>query len=101
MSARDLWVLYGAAGPRRVLEVLTYAEAGSTPAGLIRGWTGPSAPYRCTTTRIRLASGAETGAPVAWLFYGTRAEAEDMLTRPMGAPRPAEPVGQLVLELGA
>ena len=101
MNARDLWVLYGAAKPRRVLEVLSYAECGTTPARLIAGWTGPSAPYRCTTTRIILADGSETGAPVAHLFHGTRAEADDMLTRPMGAPRPAEPVGQLVLELGA
>ena len=99
--SRDLWVLYGAAGPRRVVEVLSYCESGSTPAGLIPGWTGPTRPYRHTSARVMLAGDKETGVPVGHLFYGTRAEAFDMLTRPYGAPRPAEPVGQLTLDLGA
>lgn len=97
---RDLWVLYGGPAPRRVIEILAYAEAGTTPEGLIPGWTGPNAPYRCTNARLRMANGTETGAPVAHLFYGTHAEAHDMLTRPYGAPRPAAPAaGQLVLDL--
>lgn len=95
---RDLWVLYGGPAPRRVIEILDYAEAGSTPAHMI--WSGPNAPYRATRTRVRLVGGREDGAPLAHLFYGTRAEADDMLTRPYGAPRPAAPAaGQLVLDL--
>lgn len=86
---RDLWVLYGGPAPRRVIEILAYAEAGSTPARIIPGWAGGrNTPYRYTTTRVRLAGGREHGAPLGHLFYGTRAEADDMLTRPMGAPRP-------------
>lgn len=96
---RDLWVLYGGRAPRRVLEVLEYAECGQTPARLIPGWTGPRAPYRATNASVRLATGKTDHVPIGWLFHGTHAEAHDMLTRPYGAPRPAEPVGQLVLDL--
>ena len=88
-SEPSLWVLYGGPQPRKVAEILSFAECGSTPANLIPGWSGPTAPYRATTTRLLLANGKEAGAPLAWLFHGTRAQAEDMLTRPMGAPRPA------------
>lgn len=95
--SRDLWVLYGGPAPRRVLEVLEYSECGQTPHRLIPGWSGPSAPYRGTTTRVRLAGGKIDGAPLGWLFHGTRAEAYDMLTRPYGTPRPLEPVGQLTI----
>lgn len=96
---RDLWLLYGGPEPRRVVEVIEYSECGNTPARLIPGWTGPTAPYRATTTRVRLANGRFDGAPLGHLFYGTRAEAFDMLTRPYGTPRPPEPIGQLVLDL--
>lgn len=81
---RQLWILYGAAQPRRVVDVLEYAEAGSTPAGLIPGWTGAPGPYRCTAVTVRLAGGKQTSAPLAHLVHATRAEVDQWLAHPYG-----------------